>query len=65
MLLQQPPQVGGRRMAGAVQGQGFDTRGDHGRKGSGSGMVYTPSLETGTMPAICGSACWVAGETSR
>ena len=36
MLLQQPPQVGGLRIAGAVQGQGFDTRGDHDRKGTGS-----------------------------
>jgi hypothetical protein len=46
MLLQQPPQIGGLRIAGAVQGQGFDTRGDHDRKGTGSGMVYAPSLET-------------------
>ena len=45
MLIQQPPQVGGLRIAGAVQRQGLDTRGDHGRKGTGPIMVYAPSLD--------------------
>jgi hypothetical protein len=47
MLLQQPPQVGGLRIAGAVHGQGFDTRRDHGRKGTGSGMVSDQTMQAG------------------
>ena len=45
MLVQQPPQVGGLGIAGAVQRQRLDTRGRHGRKGTGPGMVYAISLE--------------------
>ena len=45
MLVQQPPQVGGLGIAGAVQRQGLDTRGGHDRKGTGPGMVYA---HTGT-----------------
>ena len=37
MPLQQPPQFCGAPDCGALQGQGFDTRGDHDRKGTGSG----------------------------
>ena len=42
--LQQSPQVGGIRIAGAVQGQGFDTRGDHDRKGTGSAQCMAELL---------------------
>jgi hypothetical protein len=45
MLVQQPPQVGGLRVAGAAQREGLDARDGHDRKGTGPGMVYTPSLE--------------------
>jgi hypothetical protein len=43
MLVQQAPQVGGLRVAGAVQREGLDTRDGHDRKGAGPGMVYAPS----------------------
>jgi hypothetical protein len=56
------------RIAGAVQGQGFDTRGDHDRKGTGPGMVYTQSLETyvhflssTSLPPRAGTASGLAG----
>jgi hypothetical protein len=44
MLVQQPPQVGGLGIAGAVQRERLDARDGHDRKGTGPGMVYTPSL---------------------
>ena len=44
-LVHQRPQAGGLRIAWTVQRQGLDTRGGHGRQGSGPGIVYTLSLE--------------------
>ena len=44
-LVHQAPQAGGLRIAWTVQRQGLDTRGGHGRQGSGPGIVYTLSLE--------------------
>lgn len=45
MLVQQTPQVGGMRIARAVQRHRLDTGGDHGRNGTGSGSVYTRQWE--------------------
>jgi hypothetical protein len=45
MLVQQAPQVGGLRVAGAVQREGLDARDGHDRKGTEPGMVYTKHLD--------------------
>ena len=45
MLLQQPPQVGGLRIAGAVQRQRLNTRGGHDRQGTGPVLVYATPLD--------------------
>jgi hypothetical protein len=56
VLVQQPPQVGRLRVAGAVQREGLDARDGHDRKGTGPAMVYTLSLEpmyTSGQAAAC------------
>jgi hypothetical protein len=45
MLLQQPPQVGGMGVTGAVQRQRLDTRGGHDRQGTGPEVVYATPLD--------------------
>lgn len=45
MLIQQPPQIGGLGVTGAVQRQWGDTRGGHDTQGTGPVLVYATPLD--------------------